>query len=78
MAKWMIKNCPGVIIPDIMMQRLKNVKKEDRIEEGIRMMVEFVKEISTMKISGIHVMVPERPDLVTRTVKSIKSELKIT
>lgn len=78
MAKWMIKNCPGVIIPDIMMQRLKNVKKEDRIEEGIRMMVEFVKEISTMKISGIHVMVPERPDLVTRMVKSIKSELKIT
>jgi len=75
MAKWMRKNCPGVIIPDYMIDRLK--KAEDKIEEGIKMMVEVVKELSTMKISGFHVMVPERPDLVLRTVKAIRNVLSL-
>lgn len=75
MAKWMIKNCSGVIIPDSVIDRFKKVKKKDRVEEGLKMMVEFVKEISTLKINGVHVMVPERPDLVARMVKNIRSVL---
>jgi len=39
--------------------------------------VEVVKELSTMKISGFHVMVPERPDLVLRTVKAIRNVLSL-
>jgi len=71
MAKWMVKNCPGVIIPDEMIKRLKGT--EDKVQEGIKMMVEVVSEIASMGIAGIHVMVPERADLVAETVKAIKA-----
>lgn len=71
MAKWMIKNCPGVIIPDEMIDRLK--KAEDKEKEGIKMAVEVVSKIASMKIAGIHVMFPERADLVAATVKAIKA-----
>jgi len=35
--------------------------------------VEVVSKIASMKIAGIHVMVPERADLVAETVKAIKA-----
>jgi len=71
MAKWMIKNCPGVIIPDEMIKRLKQT--EDKVKEGIKMMVEVVSKIAPMKVAGIHVMVPERADLVAEMLKAIKA-----
>jgi len=71
MAKWMIKNCPGVIIPDEMIKRLKQT--EDKVKEGIKMMVEVVSKIVPMKVAGIHVMVPERADLVAEMLKAIKA-----
>jgi 5,10-methylenetetrahydrofolate reductase len=67
----MVKNCPGVIIPDEMIKRLKGA--EDKVQEGIKMMVEVVSEIASMGVAGIHVMVPERADLVAETVKAIKA-----
>jgi hypothetical protein len=36
-------------------------------------MVEVVSEIASMGVAGIHVMVPERADLVAETVKAIKA-----
>jgi len=74
MAKWMIQNCPGVIIPEYMIKRLKEA--EDKTREGINMMVEVVSKIASTKIAGIHVMVPERPDLVAETVRTIKAAAK--
>jgi len=43
------------------------------VKEGIKMMVEVVSKIAPMKIAGIHVMVPERADLVAEMVKAIKA-----
>jgi len=40
------------------------------------MMVEVVSKIASTKIAGIHVMVPERPDLVAETVRAIKAAAK--
>jgi len=54
-----------------MIKRLK--KTEDKVKEGIKMMVEVVSKIAPMKVAGIHVMVPERADLVAETVKAIKA-----
>jgi 5,10-methylenetetrahydrofolate reductase len=71
MAKWMVKNCSGVIIHDEMIKRLKGA--EDKVKEGIKMSVEVVSEIASMGVAGIHVMVPERADLVAETVKAIKA-----
>lgn len=60
MAKWMIQNLPGVIIPDEVMERLEKAKeksKEAFYEENINLFAEFTRELKkTTHAAGVHIM----------------------
>ena len=60
MAKWMVQNLPGVIIPSEVMERLEKAKeksKEAFYEENINLFAEFILELKkTTHATGVHIM----------------------
>lgn len=55
MAKYMMENIPGVIVPDEIIARME--KAEDKKEEGIQISVEMIEGVKKIKgVSGVHIM----------------------
>jgi methylenetetrahydrofolate reductase (NADPH) len=68
-ANWMRNNLFGTIIPDSMVERME--KATDPAEEGRKICVEFIEEISSIPgVAGVHVMAPGNdvavPDVINR------------
>lgn len=60
MAKWMIKNLPGIVIPDEVMRKFEAAEakgKDNLMQENIETFGEFIKEIKkTTRAAGMHIM----------------------
>jgi methylenetetrahydrofolate reductase (NADPH) len=65
MAKYMKNNVAGMDVPDELIKRMQGVSKEKWKEEGIKICVETVEELKSMKgISGVHIMAIEWEEAV--------------
>jgi methylenetetrahydrofolate reductase (NADPH) len=61
MMEWMIKNVPGILVPDEIQSRLKTARekggKEAFLNENVEIFGELIKEIKRKtKVNGIHIM----------------------
>jgi len=55
MANYMNNFVPGVLVPDNMIQPLKEASKDDRPKKSVELMAEFIREIRPM-CQGLHIM----------------------
>lgn len=70
MARYMKNKVPGMDIPDEVITRLEGVSKKDQPEEGIKMAVETIERLKTVKgIHGFHIMAIEWEDRVAQIVE---------
>lgn len=57
MAKFMNNNVPGIYVPNEIIERMANTPKEDRVEEGIKIAGEFIKQLREEGLcDGVHIM----------------------
>lgn len=69
-AEWMRAHVPGVIIPDQVLNRLKGVPPAKQREEGKRICVEIIRELSQVPgVSGVHVMAYRQEELVAEIIE---------
>jgi methylenetetrahydrofolate reductase (NADPH) len=65
MAKYMKNNVAGMDVPDELIKRMQGVSKEKWKEEGIKICVETIERLKSMKgISGVHIMAIEWEEAV--------------
>jgi methylenetetrahydrofolate reductase (NADPH) len=61
---------PGVVIPDVVVERMAGVPKEAQEEEGMGICLEIIEQVREIKgVSGVHLMAHRREDLVAETVR---------
>ncbi|MCC5909300.1 MAG: methylenetetrahydrofolate reductase [Clostridiaceae bacterium] len=57
MAKFMNNNVPGVFVPEDQIERIKNAPKEERVQEGIKMAGELIRQLKEEGLcDGVHIM----------------------
>lgn len=57
MAKFMNNNVPGIFVPDELIERMKASAKENRVQEGIKIAGEFIRQIKEEGLcDGVHIM----------------------
>jgi len=67
-ARYMKNKVPGMIVPDHIINRMKNAS--DSKEEGIRLCVEQIETLKAMKgVHGVHVMAVMWEEMVPRIVE---------
>ncbi len=67
-ARYMKNKVPGMIVPDYIIDRLKNAK--DAKEEGIRLCVEQIEHLKTVKgVHGVHIMPVAWEEMVPKIVE---------
>ncbi len=60
MAKYMKNKVPGMDVPDELIKRIGGVPKENQAEEGIKMCLETIERLKTVKgVAGFHIMAIE-------------------
>jgi methylenetetrahydrofolate reductase (NADPH) len=71
MARYMKTSVPGMDVPEEMIDRLKGVPKEQVAEEGIKMCVEMIERVRSIKgVAGVHIMAIEWEQKVLEIVKA--------
>jgi methylenetetrahydrofolate reductase (NADPH) len=69
-AEWMRNKVPGVIIPDEVVKRLQGVPPVRQQEEGKRICVEIIRELTNLcGVSGVHVMAYRQEELVAEIIE---------
>jgi methylenetetrahydrofolate reductase (NADPH) len=69
-AEWMRNHVPGVVIPDQVVNRLKGVPPARQRQEGKRICVEIIRELSQVPgVSGVHVMAYRQEELVAEIIE---------
>jgi methylenetetrahydrofolate reductase (NADPH) len=69
-AEWMRNHVPGVVIPDQVVNRLKGVLPARQRQEGKRICVEIIQELSQVPgVSGVHVMAYRQEELVAEIIE---------
>ena len=71
MARYMVDNVPGIVIPDSILQRMEAVPKEKAAAEGIRICCEIIRQVKEIEgVAGVHIMAIEWehriPDIVSQ------------
>lgn len=67
-ARYMKNKVPGMIVPDYIIDRMKNAK--DAKEEGIRLCVEQIEHLKTVKgVHGVHIMPVAWEEMVPKIVE---------
>ncbi|MHC1742669.1 MAG: methylenetetrahydrofolate reductase [Syntrophobacteraceae bacterium] len=70
MAKYMKSKVPGMDVPDELIKRMAGVPKENQAEEGIKILIEQVEELKTVKgVKGFHIMAIEWEEKVPEIVE---------
>lgn len=70
MAKYMKNRVPGMDVPDEIIKRLQGVPKEGQAEEGIKILLEQIEELKTVKgVKGFHIMAIEWEEKVPEIVE---------
>lgn len=73
MAEFMAKNVAGMDVPEEIINRMKSVPAKEQRQEGIRIAVETIKELQSIKgIHGVHIMAIEWEDVVAQIVQEAK------
>jgi methylenetetrahydrofolate reductase (NADPH) len=69
-ADWIRNNVPGVVIPDQIVNRLKGVPTGKQRQEGKRICVEIIRQVSELPgVSGVHVMAYRQEELVAEIIQ---------
>ncbi len=69
-AEWIRANVPGVRIPDSVIHRLKSVPPVKQMDEGRKICVEIIQQVSNViGVSGVHVMAYRQEELVAEIVE---------
>jgi methylenetetrahydrofolate reductase (NADPH) len=69
-AEWMRSKVPGVVIPDGVIKRLQGVPPARQREEGKRICVEIIRELTELcGVSGVHVMAYRQEELVAEIIE---------
>jgi methylenetetrahydrofolate reductase (NADPH) len=67
-ARYMKNKVPGMIVPNEVVDRMKNAK--DQKEEGIKLCIEQIEHLKTVKgVHGVHIMAVAWEEMVPRIVK---------
>jgi len=67
-ARYMKNKVPGMIVPNEIIDRMKNAK--DQKEEGIKLCIEQIEYLKTVKgVHGVHIMAVAWEEMVPRIVK---------
>ncbi len=67
-ARYMKNKVPGMIVPNDIVDRMKNAK--DQKEEGIKLCIEQIEHLKTVKgVHGVHIMAVAWEEMVPRIVK---------
>lgn len=67
-ARYMKNKVPGMIVPNDIVDRMKNAK--DPKEEGIKLCIEQIEVLKKMKgVHGVHIMAVAWEEMVPRIVK---------
>jgi methylenetetrahydrofolate reductase (NADPH) len=70
MAKYMKNRVPGMDVPDDIIKRLQGVPKENQAEEGVKILLEQIEELKTVKgVKGFHIMAIEWEEKVPEIVE---------
>ncbi len=73
MAKWMVANLPGIVIPDELMERFRRAEargKEALFQENVEIFSELVRELRrTTEVAGVHIMAPGYEGVVPEVVR---------
>jgi methylenetetrahydrofolate reductase (NADPH) len=68
-AEFMRSKVPGVVIPDLIVDRMKKTPKERQQEEGKQICIELIEEIRGIEgVSGVHIMAYRQEELVAEIV----------
>jgi methylenetetrahydrofolate reductase (NADPH) len=67
-ARYMKTKVPNMDIPDMIIERLKNVRnKEEAAEEGTKIAVETVNQLKEIEgVAGVHIMTLQREELIPK------------
>ncbi|PZC45714.1 MAG: 5,10-methylenetetrahydrofolate reductase [Chloroflexi bacterium] len=66
-AEWIRSNVPGVVIPDVVIKRLKGAQSQ--ANEGKKICLEIIEEVLEIKgVSGVHVMAYRQEELVAELI----------
>ena len=67
-ARYMKTKVPNMDIPDMIIERLKNVRnKEEAAEEGMKIAVETISQLRDIEgVAGVHIMTLQREELVPK------------
>ncbi len=69
-AQWIRANVPGVVIPDIVIRRLKGVTTDRQREEGKRLCIEIIRKVREIEgVHGVHVMAYRQEELVAEIIE---------
>jgi methylenetetrahydrofolate reductase (NADPH) len=68
-AEFMRSKVPGVVNPDLIVDRMKKTPKERQQEEGKQICIELIEEIRGIEgVSGVHIMAYRQEELVAEIV----------
>jgi len=67
-ARYMKTKVPDMDIPDMIIERLKNVRnREEAAEEGMKIAVETIKQLREIEgVAGVHIMTLQREELIPK------------
>jgi methylenetetrahydrofolate reductase (NADPH) len=69
-AEWMRKFVPGVVIPDVIVERLKGAGKGKQQAEGKKICVEIIQQVREINgVCGVHVMAYRQEELVAEIIE---------
>jgi methylenetetrahydrofolate reductase (NADPH) len=73
-ARYMKTKVPNMDIPDMIIERLKNVRnKEGAAEEGIKIAVETINQSKEIEgVAGVHIMTLQREELIPKICNAAK------
>lgn len=72
-ARYMQKKVPGMDVPDEIIERLKDVPKEEVSKEGIKLCVDIINQIREIKgVAGIHLMAIEWEEAVHEIIEQAR------
>jgi methylenetetrahydrofolate reductase (NADPH) len=69
-ARWMTENVPGVVVPELVLDRLARTPSHLQREEGKRLCVEIIRQVREIPgVSGVHVMAYRQESLVAEIIE---------
>jgi methylenetetrahydrofolate reductase (NADPH) len=69
-AEWIRSHVPGIIIPDSIIERLREVPKEKQRQLGKQICVEIIQQVREINgVSGVHVMAYRQEEIVADIIE---------